>query len=109
MAIYKGGESVSSGYEIIERIDFIREQKFGFKLSDYIRKFEISRRTALRDFNFLNTYRRKPCKVKRISEGIYIYTEENLIGKKDETVQELKKAEWYLNKLIEKEVQEAEE
>lgn len=78
MAIYKGGESVTSVYEIIERIDFIREQKFGFKLSDYIRKFEISRRTAFRDFNFLNTYRRRPCKVKRISEGIYIYTEEKL-------------------------------
>lgn len=30
------------------------------------------------------------------------------VGKKDNTVQELKKAEWYLNKLIEKEVQENE-
>ena len=30
------------------------------------------------------------------------------VGKKDNTVQELKKAEWYLNKLIEKEVQESE-
>lgn len=78
MAIYKGGENMSSVYEVIERIDFIREQKFGFKLSDYIRKFEISRRTAFRDFNFLNTYSRKSCKVKLISEGIYIYTEEKL-------------------------------
>ena len=30
------------------------------------------------------------------------------VGKKDNTVQELKKAEWYLNKLIEKELQENE-
>ena len=30
------------------------------------------------------------------------------VGKKDNTVQELKKAEWYLNKPIEKEVQESE-
>ena len=30
------------------------------------------------------------------------------VGKKDDTVQELKKAEWYLNKLIEKELQENE-
>lgn len=83
MAIYKGGESVNSAYEIIERIDFIREQEFGFKLSDYIRKFEISRRTALRDFNFLNTYRRKPCKVECIGDGYYKYTEENLKWQKE--------------------------
>ena len=30
------------------------------------------------------------------------------VGKKDNTAQELKKAEWYLNKLIEKELQENE-
>lgn len=30
------------------------------------------------------------------------------VGKKDETVQELKKAQWYLNKLIEKEIKENE-
>jgi len=30
------------------------------------------------------------------------------VGKKDETVQELKKAKWYLEKLIEKEIKENE-
>lgn len=30
------------------------------------------------------------------------------VGKKDNSVQELKKAGWYLNKLIEKEIQESE-
>ena len=78
MAIYPKGENMNSVYEVIERIDFIREQEFGFKLSDYIRKFEISRRTAFRDFKFINTYRRKPCKVECIGDGYYKYTEENL-------------------------------
>ena len=66
-----------SNYAVIERIDFIREGG-SFTLSSYMRKFEISRRTAFRDFNFINTYRRKPCKVECIGDGYYKYTEENL-------------------------------
>ena len=38
-------------YAAIERIDFIREGK-KFTLEQYMRKFEISRRTAFRDFDF---------------------------------------------------------
>ena len=65
-----------SNYAAIERIDFIREGG-GFTLSEYMRKFEISRRTAFRDFNFINTYRFKPCKL-ICRNGIYRYIEENL-------------------------------
>ena len=63
-------------YGAIERIDFIREVG-SFTLSEYMRKFEISRSTAFRDFNFINTYRRKPCNL-ICENGIYRYTEENL-------------------------------
>lgn len=65
-----------SNYAAIERIDFIREGG-SFTLSEYMRKYEIFRRTAFRDFNFINTYRRKACKL-ICRNGIYRYTEENL-------------------------------
>ena len=65
-----------SNYAAIERIDFIREGG-SFTISEYMRKFEISRRTAFRDFSFINTYRRKPCKL-ICRNGIYRYIEEEL-------------------------------
>lgn len=50
-------------YAAIERIDFIREGR-KFTLEQYMRRFEISRRTAYRDFTFIKNYRRKPLYLK---------------------------------------------
>ena len=52
MANRKGADT----YSIFYRLMFILENK-GFFLSDYISRFEISRRTAFRDINFINNYK----------------------------------------------------
>ena len=68
-------------YAAIERIDFIREGK-KFTLEQYMRRFEISRRTAFRDFEFIRTYRRKPLYLK-YKNGVYQFsTFENTPQKK---------------------------
>ena len=59
-------------YAAIERIDFIREGK-KFTLEQYMRKFEISRRTAFRDFNFIRSYRRKPFYLE-CTNGVYQFS-----------------------------------
>ena len=59
---------MSAGYGIIERIDFIREYKI-FNLNDYINKFNISRRTAFRDFAFINVY--KNYRIRCLGDNIY--------------------------------------
>lgn len=60
-------------YSIVRRIDFIREKKI-FTLRNYMKMFEISRRTAFRDFEFLQCYR--PCKIKNIGSDTYEFSEQ---------------------------------
>jgi len=59
-------------YAAIERIDFIREGK-KFTLEQYMRKFEISRRTAFRDFDFIRSYRREPLYLE-CTNGVYQFS-----------------------------------
>lgn len=59
-------------YAAIERIDFIREVK-EFTLKEYMSRFEISRSTAFRDFEFIRTYRRKPLYLK-YENGVYKFS-----------------------------------
>ena len=59
-------------YAAIERIDFIREEG-KFTLEEYMSRFEISRRTAFRDFDFIRSYRRKPLYLK-YKNGVYQFS-----------------------------------
>ena len=59
-------------YAAIERIDFIREER-KFTLKEYMSRFEISRRTAFRDFDFIRSYRRKPLYLK-YKNGVYQFS-----------------------------------
>lgn len=59
-------------YAAIERIDFIREGG-EFTLKEYMSRFEISRRTAFRDFDFIRSYRRKPLYLK-YKNGVYQFS-----------------------------------
>lgn len=59
-----------SHYEFVERIDYIRENK-GFTLLNYMRKFEISRRTAFRDIAFMNTYKDYELKLENGRYNLY--------------------------------------
>ena len=59
-------------YAAVERIDFIREGR-KFTLKEYMDRFEISRRTAFRDFYFLRSYRRKPLYLK-YENGVYQFS-----------------------------------
>ena len=59
-------------YAAIERIDFIREGG-KFTLKEYMSRFEISRRTAFRDFDFIRSYRRNPLYLK-YKNGVYQFS-----------------------------------
>ena len=59
-------------YAAIERIDFIREGR-EFTLEEYMSRFEISRSTAFRDFDFIRSYRRKPLYLK-YKNGVYQFS-----------------------------------
>ena len=59
-------------YAAIERIDFIREGR-EFTLKEYMSRFEISRRTAFRDFDFIRSYRQKPLYLK-CKNGVYQFS-----------------------------------
>ena len=53
MANKKGADK---GYGVFIRLNFILENK-GFYLESYIKQFEVSRRTAYRDIEFIRTYK----------------------------------------------------
>lgn len=53
MANKKG---VDKGYGVFIRLNFILENK-GFYLESYIKQFEVSKRTAYRDIEFIRTYK----------------------------------------------------
>ncbi len=53
MANKKGADK---GYGVFIRLNFILENK-GFYLESYIQQFEVSRRTAYRDIEFIRTYK----------------------------------------------------
>jgi hypothetical protein len=53
MANEKGADK---GYGVFIRLNFILENK-GFYLESYIKQFEVSRRTAYRDIEFIRTYK----------------------------------------------------
>ena len=59
-------------YAAIERIDFIREGN-RFTLEQYMSKFEIPRRTAFRDFDFIRSYRNKPLYLE-VTNGVYKFS-----------------------------------
>lgn len=61
-----------ANYAAIERIDFIREGG-EFTLKEYMSRFEISRRTAFRDFDFIRSYRIKPMFLK-YENGVYQFS-----------------------------------
>ena len=44
------------GYGVFIRLNYILENK-GFYLESYIKQFEVSRRTAYRDIEFIRTYK----------------------------------------------------
>ena len=52
MANKRGGE----GYGVFIRLNFILENK-GFYLENYMKQFEVSKRTAYRDIEFIRTYK----------------------------------------------------
>jgi len=53
MANKKGADK---GYGVFIRLNFILENK-GLYLESYIKQFEVSRRTAYRDIEFIRTYK----------------------------------------------------
>ena len=53
MANKKGADN---GYGVFIRLNYILENK-GFYLESYIKQFEVSRRTAYRDIEFIRTYK----------------------------------------------------
>lgn len=53
MANKKGADK---GYGVFIRLNYILENK-GFYLESYIKQFEVSRRTAYRDIEFIRTYK----------------------------------------------------
>jgi hypothetical protein len=49
-------KGADKGYGVFIRLNFILENK-GFYLESYIKQFEVSRRTAYRDIEFIRTYK----------------------------------------------------
>lgn len=49
-------KEAAKGYGVFIRLNYILENK-GFYLESYIKQFEVSRRTAYRDIDFIRTYK----------------------------------------------------